>query len=211
MKNTRTILILNGDIPSIKTIKKFYRKGDYVICADGGANSAAVLGIIPNIILGDLDSITKSNLSFFKKKDVEIRLINEQETTDFEKALLYIIECNLNNVIVFGAVSNRPDHTLNNFSVMKRYYKSIEIKIIDKDFEIFYLKNKIKLSYKKGKIVSFMAMPSASGITTKGLKYKLENDSLQFGVREGTLNLSSAENISIEKKKGDLLVFLSTL
>jgi thiamine pyrophosphokinase len=56
-----------------------------------------------------------------------------------------------------------------------------------------------------------MAMPSASGISTKGLKYKLDNDSLQFGVREGTLNLSSAEKISIGKKKGDLLVFLSLL
>lgn len=211
MINTNTILILNGDTPSKITFKKFYRKGDYVICADGGANSAAALGITPNIILGDLDSVTKSNLSFFKKKGVEIRRITEQETTDFEKALLYIIECNLNNVIVFGAVSSRPDHTLNNFSVMKRYYKSIDIKIVDKDFEIFYLKNKINLKYQKGKVVSFMSMPRASGITTKGLKYKLKNDSLEFGVREGTLNISSAENISIEKKKGDLLVFLSTL
>lgn len=211
MINTNTILILNGDILTKEAIEKFYRKGDYVICADGGANSAATLGILPNIIIGDLDSITKSNLSFFKKKGVEIRCIKEQETTDFEKALLYIIECNLNNVIVFGAVSSRPDHTLNNFSVMKRYYKSINIKIVDKDFEIFYLKNKINLKYVKGKVVSFMAMSYASGITTKGLKYKLKNDSLEFGLREGTLNISSAENISIEKKKGDLLVFLSTL
>lgn len=211
MSHSNTILILNGDKPSRKLLNKFYSKGDYVICADGGANTAASLGINPNIILGDLDSITKSNLSFFKKKGVEIRLINEQETTDFEKALMYIIECNLNNVIVFGAVSSRPDHTLNNFSVMKRYYNSFDIKFVDNDFEIFYLKNKINLNYKKGKIVSFMAMPFASGVSTKGLKYKLNNESLEFGVREGTLNISSAQNISIEKKKGELLVFLSVL
>lgn len=209
MIKTSTILFLNGDVPSQKIIHKFYNKGDYVICADGGANHAAKLHIKPNIIIGDLDSITKTNYNSFKKQSVEIRKIKEQETTDFEKALMYIIECNLNNVIVFGAVSSRPDHTLNNFSVMKRYYKSLDIKIIDKDFEIFYLNNEINRKYKKGKVVSFLAMPVAKGVYSKGLKYKLNNDILEFGVREGTLNVSSSDNISIRIEKGDLLVFLS--
>ncbi len=208
---TSTILILNGDIPSRKIFNKFYKKGDYVICADGGANSAAILGILPNIIIGDLDSITRTNLNIFKKKGVEIRKIKEQETTDFEKALMYIVEYCLNNVIVFGAVSSRPDHTLNNFSVLKRYYKLIDIKIIDKDFEIFYLNNEIKRKYKKGRVVSFMAMPLAKGVSSKGLKYKLNKDTLEYGIREGTLNLSSSDNILIRKEKGDLLVFLSII
>lgn len=211
MIKASTIIILNGDIPSSRIFHKFYKKGDYVICADGGANHAAKLQIKPNIIIGDLDSITKTNYSKFKKMGVEIRMIKEQETTDFEKALMYLIECNLNNVIVFGAVSSRPDHTLNNFSVMKRYYKLMDIKFIDKDFEIFYLINEIKRKYKKGKVVSFMAMPLAVGVTTHGLKYKLNKDTLEYGVREGTLNVASSENISITKEKGDLLVFLSIL
>ncbi|MFA7360662.1 MAG: thiamine diphosphokinase [Candidatus Kapaibacterium sp.] len=209
MIKTSTILILNGDIPSRKIFNKFYKKGDYVICADGGANSAARLGILPNIIIGDLDSITKSNLNIFKKKGVEIRKIKEQETTDFEKALMYIVVHGLNNVFVFGAVSCRPDHTLNNFSVLKRYYKLIDIKIIDKDFEIFYLNKEIKRKYRKGKVVSLMGMPIAIGVSSNGLKYKLNKDTLDYGIHEGTLNVSSSDNISIRKEKGDLLVFLS--
>jgi len=62
--------------------------------------------------------------------------------------------------------------------------------------------------YSKGKIISLMAMPVAKGVSTKGLKYKLKNDTLEFGVHEGTLNVSSSKNISITKEKGDLLVFL---
>jgi len=208
MITPKTILFLNGDLPSVKSIRKYCKSGDYVICADGGANGITKSGIIPNIIIGDLDSITPSNLKLFKKKGVEIRMISEQDTTDFEKSLFYIIEHNLNNVIVFGAVSGRPDHTLNNFSIMKRYYEILDIKMIDKEFEIFYIKNQINFKSELGKTVSFMAMPTVKGITTKGLKYALKNESLEFGIREGTLNKTSAKSINISFKSGHLLLFI---
>jgi len=146
--------------------------------------------------------------SFLKEKGVEVRKISEQDTTDFEKSLFYILEHNLNNVIVFGAVSSRPDHTLNNFSIMKRYYKILDIRMIDKDFEIFYIKNKVSFKSEVGKTVSFMAMPTAKGITTKGLKYSLNNETLEFGIREGTLNKTSAKSINISFKSGNLLLFI---
>ena len=204
----KTILFLNGDLPSVKTIKKYCRPNDYVICADGGANGIAKSGIVPDIILGDLDSITKANLNYFRKKGVEIRKISEQDTTDFEKSLFYILEHNLNNVIVFGAVSSRPDHTLNNFSILKRYYKILDIKMIDKEFEIFYVKKSVSFKSEIGKTVSFMAMPIAKGISTKGLKYALKNETLEFGIREGTLNKTSAKTINISFKFGNLLLFI---
>jgi len=203
-----TILILNGDLPSLKSIKQYCKASDYIICADGGANGIVNSDIVPNIILGDLDSIKPKNLNYFKKKGVEIRKISEQDTTDFEKSLFYIIEHNLDNVIVFGAVSSRPDHTLNNFSIMKRYYKILNIKMIDKEFEIFYVKNTVSFKTEVGKTVSFMAMPTAKCITTKGLKYSLKNESLEFGIREGTLNKTSAKTINISFKTGHLLLFI---
>lgn len=208
MTNPKTILFLNGDLPSVNTIKKYCRPGDYIICADGGANGFAKSGIVPNIILGDLDSITKANLNYFRKKGVEIRKISEQDTTDFEKSLFYILEHNLNNVIVFGAVSSRPDHTLNNFSILKRYYKILDIKMIDKEFEIFYVKNNVSFKSEPGKTVSFMAMPVAKGISTIGLKYALKDETLEFGIREGTLNKTSAKTINISFKSGNLLLFI---
>lgn len=208
MTQQKTILILNGDLPSLKSIKEYCKPEDYIICADGGANGIVKSGIVPNIILGDLDSITPATLNYFKKKSVEIRKISEQDSTDFEKSLFYILEHNLDNVIVFGAVSSRPDHTLNNFSIMKRYYKILNIKMIDKEFEIFYLKNNVSFKSDVGKTVSFMAMPVAKGITTKGLKYSLKNESLEFGIREGTLNKTSSKTINISFKTGHLLLFI---
>ena len=207
MIEQKIIIFLNGELPPLRVISKFCMKGSYIICADGGANGLTGTKIIPNIILGDLDSLKPSARMYFSRKNVEIRRIQDQETTDFEKALLYCIEMNLNNITVFGAASSRPDHTINNFSVLKRYSKTLDIRIIDKEFEIYYINKRTAFAYRKGHTVSLMPMPSAGGITTKGLKYKLKNESLGLGTREGTLNVSIANNISIEFKKGSLLLF----
>jgi len=79
--------------------------------------------------------------------------------------------------------------------------------MIDKRFEIFFIRNRIEFDYKKDNIISLMPMPIAKGITTSGLQYKLEDEDLEFGVREGTLNKATSDKILINFKSGDLLLF----
>ncbi len=90
---------------------------------------------------------------------------------------------------------------------MKRYYKKCRIRLIDKDFEIFFAEKTTEFNCKTGETVSLMAMPKAEGITTYGLQYPLRNETLEFGVREGTLNKTVKNKVKIEFKKGDLLIF----
>lgn len=206
MEKTEAIILLNGKI-HFNIFKKYFNKSIYLICADGASNSLKKRKIIPNIIIGDLDSAKKSTLKYYRRKGVQIRKIEEQETTDFEKALLYSIENNFKNILIFGASSKRQDHTLNNYSVLKRYCKALNLKIIDSKFEIFFIDKNISFDYPEGKSISMMPMPFAGRITTTGLKYQLSNEDLELGTREGTLNISKKNNISIEFEKGDLLLF----
>lgn len=200
------IILLNGNI-QFKILNKYYKKDIYLICADGASNDLRKHKIIPNIIIGDLDSAKKKSLNYYRKRGVEVRKIEEQDTTDFEKSLLYSIENNFKNILIFGASSKRQDHTLNNYSVLKRYYKTLNLKIIDSKFEISFIDKKISFKYPKRKSISIMPLPIAKGITTKGLKYQLENEDLELGIREGTLNISDSNYISIEFSSGDLLLF----
>jgi thiamine pyrophosphokinase len=101
----------------------------------------------------------------------------------------------------------RPDHTLNNFSILKRYYKRADIKLITEEFEIYFIEKNCKINYKRGEIISLLAIPRADNITTTGLEYSLQNESLEFGVREGTLNKSVSEKITIRFKTGNILLF----
>jgi thiamine pyrophosphokinase len=202
----QTFIFLNGTIAGPKTVSKFIGKNYFIIAADGGANFLKKVNLIPDLIIGDLDSIHKSTLKFFQKRNVKINKIKEQDSTDFEKSLMFCKNNKLKDIIVFGATSTRPDHTLNNLSVLKRYYKSLNIKLITDEFEIFFIKKFIKFKYRVNEIVSLLALPEAKKIHTTGLRYRLSNESLCFGKREGALNKSISGNVSITFNSGNLLI-----
>lgn len=202
-----TIIFLNGEFPRKKLVDRYLIRSDFIIAADGGANYLKSRNILPDLIIGDLDSIGENPLSYFRDKNVKIIKLREQKTTDFEKSLNYCLRSNLNEIIVFGAASMRPDHTLNNISVLKRYYKKLNIKFITEEFEIFYVNKSIKFDYEPGETVSFLAFPAAKGVRTEGLKYRLRGESLEFGKREGTLNVSVSDTVSIKFESGNLLLF----
>ena len=205
--NKSAIIFLNGIFPENRILNAYIKKSDVIIAADGGGNFLRKKNILPHYVIGDLDSLTKDNYKFYKSKKVRIKKIREQETTDFEKCINFCLENSINEVFVLGATGQRPDHTLNNFSVMKRYYKKLKIVLVSEEFEIFFVNKIIEFNYPPEETVSILAMPVAKKIFTSGLKYKLNGETLEFGVREGALNVSVSKKVSISFKSGNLLLF----
>jgi thiamine pyrophosphokinase len=227
MKNNNCLIILDGEIhkkfllkylSSTKSVQKppdsRFRGNDktlktkpIILSADGASNKLYNWKIIPDYIIGDLDSISSKAKLYYKRKKVPIKLISEQEHTDFEKCIRFALSKKIKNITVIGYGGKRSDHLLNNFSVMKGYYKKSRLKLIDKDFEIFFADKVTELNCRKDDAVSLMAMPKAEGITTQGLRFPLKNEKLELGIREGALNKAVRKNVKIEFKKGDLLIF----
>lgn len=204
---TKAVIFLNGAFPHRKVISKFVTKNDYIIAADGAANYLKNLKIIPDVILGDLDSIKKNILDYYLSKDIPVIKYTEQDTTDFEKSINFVLKSGIKEVLIFGFTSLRSDHSLNNFSVLKRYYKKINSKFIDDYFIIEFIRSKISFKYRKNQLISLLPFPTARNIQTKGLRYTLKDESLSLGVREGTLNISTSKVIYISFKSGDLILF----
>ena len=205
------LIICNGDF-SKKLLEKFKphnkpSKTFITIACDGAANLLKKYSFIPDYITGDFDSITPESLTFFKNKNVIIKKNKNQNKNDLAKAFDLAIMLRLKNVFVIGYSGNRIDHTLNNFSILKKYSNKSNIKFIDDEFEIFYAGKISEFDYKKDEVVSLMGLPEASKIKTKGLKYQLKNEKLKFGKREGALNVSTGNHVKIKKGKGSLLVF----
>lgn len=203
----QTLIFLNGEIPGKKIIGHFIKERSFVIAADGGCNYLRKERLLPDVIIGDMDSANKKSVKYFSSKGTEILKINEQETTDFEKSLLYCKSKKLSKIFVFGFSSMRIDHTVNNFSILKRYSGIMDITMIDEEFEVFMINKSTSIKYKKNEIFSFVAMPKAFNIYTKGLRYKLKGENLEFGVREGSLNISTSGLITLNFDKGVLLIF----
>lgn len=204
-KRTHALIICNGEMPSSKLLAPLLKTKPYIICADGGANKVRAFGIVPDYILGDLDSITQKTRHYFSF--VPVIHIADQESTDLEKVLTYLLANKFRSATIVGATGDRPDHTMANFSILLKYHKKLSLQFFDEHCTIEIVQKHIRFKAFIGQQISLVPMGKCSGIATKGLKYPLKKESLELGVREGTSNEASASTIDITVKSGSLLLF----
>lgn len=210
-KTNNCIICLNGALRK-RLVTAFIRQNPSknsfkLLAADGSSGSLLKFNIIPDFIIGDLDSVSGSTLSFCKTRGSKIVRVKEQEHNDFEKSVSFALKKGLTNIAVIGFDGKRNDHLLNNYSILKKYSSECRIKLFDNQLEIFFLPKSYSFQYKIGKEISLIAFPKAGGIDTHGLKYGLENGELIFGKREGALNKASDKKITISFKSGEILIF----
>lgn len=182
------------------------RKVIDIIACDGASDFLKMSRVTPDVIIGDLDSAKSATLKYFSKRNVTIKRIRDQYKTDMEKAILYALSKNYSEINIIGLSGKRLDHTLNNISVLKKYYRKAVIKIYENGFEGIIINKTITLDCKIGDTISLIPLPKASGITTVGLKYPLKNGNLELGVMTGALNESVSEIVKISVRKG--LIFI---
>jgi thiamine pyrophosphokinase len=204
---TDAFVVCNGDIGMTKNeFRKLTEDDPFIICADGGSNRLRRWKIRPHLIIGDLDSMIPLTKRVFS--DVETIFLPDQNSTDLEKALDYLIAHKYERAVIFGATGNQVDHTLANFSILLKYQGRIELTIKDALFDIFFVDKEITLPTAPGQRISLMPAAVCRGITTTGLRYPLSNETLEFGVREGVSNEALGESITVRVKDGSLLMMV---
>ena len=173
---SRIAIIASGLINNINLHKKLLSDFDLYICADGGAENAKNLGITPDYIVGDLDSIKKSSLNEFKNKEkIEIIKDTNQDKTDLELAIDLASKFEPEEIIIFGALGNRIDHTLANIYCLDKIKSGIKAKIIDDKTSIELVKDSTEISGKKDDIVSIIPISNISNLKYSGFKWNVEN------------------------------------
>jgi thiamine pyrophosphokinase len=200
------LVICNGEMPSRKILSEVLKENPFIVCADGGANKARLFGIVPHCIIGDLDSISDETRRAFHG----VRTIHnsDQYSTDLEKALDFVLKEKIRKAVIIGATGRRPDHTMSNFSILKKYHTKLDLMLKDSYCDIRLISRKISFEAKRGQIISLSPLGKCSGITTRGLKFPLHNEALELGVREGESNAAVSSPVEISVKKGSLLLFI---
>ncbi len=202
----KCIIIANGKSPTKSVVNYFINKGyTTIICADGGANSAKKIGVTPNYIIGDLDSISASTLKYFNKKSKIIKY-SRQTDTDVEKSLKFAIAKNIDEVVLLGVTGDRLDHTICNLGILIKYFNQIKIYLVSEKSFLISVDNSIYIKSKVGETISLYAFNKKTKITSVGLKYKLINASLPFGIKESTSNVATRNEIKLSVKGG--IVFI---
>jgi len=196
------LIVANGEFPSHSIPLEILVKANSIIACDGAADTLLDRGYIPDIIIGDLDSISDDNKNKYKDNVIEIQ---DQYQNDFRKALNYVREQDISNISIIGASGKREDHMIGNiFSLLN--YKDLNIKLFtDTGFFSCIHQNQTIESY-KGQQVSFFAIDPTIKITSNNLKYNFNNSSLS-DIFIGTLNESTSGDFKLSISHGSLLIF----
>lgn len=171
-----------------------------IISLDGAAEILRENNIVPQVIIGDFDKVTKSTLDHFQNLGSIIIKIDDQNSTDLDKGIRYCLEQNATNINIHNAIGGRMDHTLYNTRILKKYYnQNLAIKIISENEVMQYFENCIiEVSGDSESRFSLLSAPSAT-ITSVGLEYDMEDYKLEYGRSESACNKlkSSTAKISI--------------
>ena len=176
-----------------------------LICADGGSNSAKKLNLIPDFIIGDLDSSKESTLQYFKKKSKIIR-ITRQNDTDVEKCLKFVIKNKVREAVLLGVTGDRLDHTFCNLGIVIKFFDKIKLNIIAENSFLTAYKSTAQLKTLPGETISIYGFDSTTRIISKGLKFPLKNIALPFGQRESTSNVALSNNVNLRITGGVIFV-----
>lgn len=202
----KCIILANGKPPR-KNVLKFLAEKKYniLICADGGADSARKLNLIPDYIVGDLDSISKSALNYYTRKSI-IKQIKRQNDTDVEKCLKFAISKNISEAVLVGVTGDRLDHTFCNLGIVLKFFDKIKLNIIAENSYLSAYTGSVELKTSPGETISIYGFNKKTKIKSEGLKYPLKNFPLPFGVRESTSNEAITNKVKLRITGGKIFV-----
>ena len=206
------IIIVSGGrlVDPVFFHKKMAEMGNcLIICCDGGARHFQYLGIKPDVIIGDMDSIDPASLASYSNQKIKIiKYPAKKDFTDTELALDYALSLKPEAIFIWGALGGRIDHTLANvFLLCKGQEKGIRIYMVDEYSEAFVLDKETSIIDEAGKTVSLIALsPEVTGITLSGFLYPLKKETLIMGESRGISNVINDACASISVRQGKLLV-----
>lgn len=203
-----TVIFANGQVDQPDLLKPILRMGEFLIAADGGLRYIRKLGLKPDLLIGDLDSVTDEDLKWILENHIETRKFpKKKDQTDLELALLAAADRSGEPITVVGALGGRVDQTLTNiFLLLMPELQSADVRFDDGHEELFLIQNHGKVIGKKGDTVSLLPLLSpAMGIRTKGLRYPLQDEILFPERSRGVSNEMKSDIAEVTLKSGVLL------
>jgi thiamine pyrophosphokinase len=202
----RIIIFANGDLPNLEKARALLRDGDFIIAADGGTRHALALGLVPNIIVGDLDSINFDLRPLTEKGTQVIQFSSDKNETDLELAIQHALTLNPEQVIILAALGGRLDQTLGNIALILGP-SSFVLRLDDGIEEVFFCRDQCEVNGAAGDIVSLIPWQGeVTGVVTTNLKWPLRAETLYPHKTRGISNEMLGDTAAVKIGSGQLLV-----
>lgn len=204
-------MVLAGQPPSDELITWRMEEADYSIAVDGGYLCFRQAGLVPDTLIGDLDSLSEEEHPGSEFPELKVMHLHEQDSTDFEKALNWIqVNTNIKKLIILGGLGKRTDHLTTNLLVASVANQSLEITFDDDQEWMRRVTPSCPLSLhgRKGANLSILPLCESSGVTTKGLQWELNSENIGGSKIVGQSNRCKSDLVEIKCETGNFFVFL---
>lgn len=209
----RTVIFSNGEIGPADFYLTTIKPDDYLICADGGANAALALELLPDLVVGDMDSIEPSvRLELCARGSTEIRSVSpNKDESDTELALRAALEREPSEVLLTAVLGRRIDHAMANIHLLALVPDGVPCSIEEPDLSIRLVRSSLTVRGWQGALVSILAVGGdARGVSLAGFEYPLQGADLRQASSLGISNVVTEEVATVSVTSGMVLVIRSS-
>ncbi len=206
----RALIFINGNLREPELVRALVHADDRLIGADGGTRHILALRLMPDLVVGDLDSIEPAALAQLTDAGVAIeRHPVHKDQTDLELAIECALRDGAEEIILVGATGGRLDQTLANVLILAQRAWPVPVRVVDGRQQATLLRGPTTatLHATPGATVSVLPLSAeVTGICYAGLAYPLENATLALGSTRGISNVAQSDEVTITIATGLLLV-----
>ena len=197
-------MIANGEYPTRKEVLEIINAAPLTVCCDGAADDFIARGGVPDIIIGDMDSLSNEN----KARYSDIIIHNpDQETNDQTKAVQYLLSRSITRIAIVGATGRREDHTIANIALTAEYMAMGAEVVSYTDSGCFIpCRDNKRLRCTPNAQVSIFNI-NATALRSEGLDYPIYDFTALW---QGTLNCCRSGEFTISAQ-GDYIVFITAV
>ena len=202
MLDIDAVILAGGDYPTAELPTQLLHEAPFVACCDGGANEYIARGHMPDIIIGDGDSLDP----IYRERYAQLVHHNpDQETNDQTKAVQYLYAQGMRRIAIVGATGKREDHTIGNIALLMEYMRmGLEVRSYTDHGMFVPCRGTQAFPCRPGQQVSIFNF-TAQGLRAQGLAYPIYDFTTWW---QGTLNSCSGTSFTIEAQ-GEYLVFIT--
>ncbi len=208
----RVVVFANGDLNKGSAVVAALGQGDdgLVVAADGGARLALACDRVPDVVVGDLDSLTPDEVADLRARGAEIEQYPAgKNETDLELALLAAVNRGAAWIRIIGAVGDRIDQTLANITLLTlSELADRDVRLVSGDQTLWLIgPGDHALDGEPGDTISLIPLgDDAQNVRTANMLYPLRGETLRLGPARGVSNVIAAADARVRLDAGTLIV-----
>ena len=206
----RAVVFVNGEYEDEEFYRRLFAAGDLTVAADGGAGFLLRNGLVPDVLVGDFDSLAAAQVEELAVAGARVvRHLERKDFTDGEAAVDEALTWGAQTVVLAGALSRSLDHVLGNLAVLRRVARrgcSARLAAPGLSLAVLARAGELAVPAEAGTRVSLLALSDEAVVSLRGFDYPLDHGTIAAAGCLGIGNAVAASPAAVTLHAGELAV-----